>query len=289
MGRAALLVDIETVGRDAQGNDLGAQLIEGERRDLVGGAMGAVDDDAQAVQGQVARKSGLGDLDIAGLGVIDARHAAKVRWRGQIILQALVHQGLDLAFALVRQLVAVRPEQLDAVVGRRIVRGRNHDPQIRPHRARHHRHRRGRQGAEQTHIHADRGEARHQGRLDHIARQTRILADHHQMPPIRIAPEQLARRQPDPQRHFGRHRMGIGAAANAVGSEIAALGLGLGHDPSVRRAGSSLCLPLQQRRPEGNRRPPYKWFGFRAQVAKRGLSRAKLLPIPCASLPGADA
>jgi hypothetical protein len=60
---------------------------------------------------------------------------------------------------LVGQLVAVRAEQLDAVVVERIVRGGDHDAEIGAHRARQHGDRRRRHRAEQQHVHADRGEA----------------------------------------------------------------------------------------------------------------------------------
>ena len=46
--RAAFAVDVEAVGRDAEREDLGAELPEHGRGDLVGGAVRAIDDDAQA-------------------------------------------------------------------------------------------------------------------------------------------------------------------------------------------------------------------------------------------------
>ncbi len=61
---------------------------------------------------------------------------------------------LDAGLDLVGELVAVRAEQLDAVVGELVVRGRDHHPEIGAHRARHHRHRRRRQRPEQAHVHA---------------------------------------------------------------------------------------------------------------------------------------
>ena len=77
MGRAAVRVDVQAVGLDADCADLCAQFIEGGRGDLVAGAVGAIDGDPQALQAQALGEAGLGDLDIAGLGVIDALHPAK--------------------------------------------------------------------------------------------------------------------------------------------------------------------------------------------------------------------
>ena len=52
-GRAALVVDVAAVGLDADLDDLGAQLPQRLGRHLVAGAVGAIDDDAQAVEAQV--------------------------------------------------------------------------------------------------------------------------------------------------------------------------------------------------------------------------------------------
>ena len=45
MGRAAFLVDVEAVGLDIDGDDLGAEFPQRRGRHLVGGAIGAIDDD----------------------------------------------------------------------------------------------------------------------------------------------------------------------------------------------------------------------------------------------------
>ena len=237
MGRAALGVDVQAVRLDADGEDLGPQLIEGGRRHAVAGAVGAVDGDAQTLEAEPLGEGRLGDLDIARRGVVDALDPAQLVGGGQILIQALVHHGLDLQLDLVRQLVAVRPEQLDAVVGVVVVRGRDHDAQIGAHRARHHGHARRRQGAEGAHVHADRGQTRHERRLDHVAGQTRVLADHHQMATVVVGAEQLARRQTHAQRDLGRHRMGVGPAANAVGAEV--FSLAQGRRPSL--AARAVC------------------------------------------------
>ena len=223
MGRAALGVDVEAVGADADRRDLGAQLVEHLWRNLVGGPVGAIDDHLQAVEVQEARKAGLGDLDVAGLGVIDPAHAAEVAGGHQTLLQALVHMGLDLQLADVAELVAVRAEQLDAVVGKGIVRGADHHAQVRAHGAGHHGHGGRRQRAEQPHVHAHAGEAGDQRRFDHVARQAGVLADDHQGPAAMITAEQLSGGQAHAQRDLGGHRVAVGLPANAVGAEIGPL------------------------------------------------------------------
>ena len=226
IGGAALGVDVQAVRLHPDGEDLGTQFIEGGRRHAVAGAVGAVDGDPQPLEAEPLGEGRLGDLDIARRGVVDALDPAQLVGGGQILIQALVHHGLDLQLDLVRQLVTVRPEQLDAVVGVVIVRGRDHDAQISAHRARHHGHARRRQGTKGADVHSHAGQTRHQGRFDHVAGQPRILADHHQMATVVVSAEQLARRQPDPQRDLRRHGMGVGAAANAVGAEIFSIAQG---------------------------------------------------------------
>ena len=227
IGRAAVGVDVQPVGLHPHGEDLGPQFVQSRGRDLIGGTVGAVDGDAQALEAEALGEDGLGDLDITVTRVIDAANPAQAVRRGQALVKALVHHGLDLQLDFVRQLIAVGPEQLDAVVRIVVVRGRDHDAQVGAHRPGHHGHARRRHGTEGAHVHADRGKAGDQGRFDHIAGQAGILADDHQMAAVVVRHEQLARRQADAQRHLGGHRMGVGAAPNAVGSEIASIAQGV--------------------------------------------------------------
>ncbi len=257
MGRAALLVDVGAVRADANLDHLGPEFVEGGGRDLVGGAVGAIDHHPEARQAHLAREGGLDDLDVARLGVVDPLHPAKIARGRQAFVQALVHEGFDLKLALVRQLVAVRPEQLDAVVAEGVVRGGDHHPEVGAHRTGHHGHRRRRQGAEQAHVHAHAGEAGHQGRLDHVAGEPRVLADHHQVAPVRRRTEQLAGRQADAQGDLGRHRVLVGRAADAVGAEIGALAHGDAFQASpswnpvlapIARQGQDASRCIQRRR-----------------------------------------
>ena len=119
---------------------------------------------------------------------------------------------------LVGELVAVGIEQLDAVVVEGIVRGRDHHAEVGAQRAREHGDRRRRHRPEQEHVHADGGEARHQRRLDHVARQPRVLADHDAMA-VLAAGEQLARRPCRPAARSRTSWVRVGASANAIGAE----------------------------------------------------------------------
>ena len=150
---------------------------------------------------------------------VDALGAAERILVGQRDLDVLVEQRLDARLDLVGKLVAVGPEQLDAVVVVGIVRGRDHHAEIGAQRPRQHRHGRRRDRAEQEHIHAGRAEAGHQRVLDHVARKPRILADHDPVAVV-AALERQAGGHADPHGDFRRHRKLVGLPADAVSTEI---------------------------------------------------------------------
>ncbi len=216
--RADILVDVEAVRIDADRDHLRAKLPQRFRGHLVGRAIGAIDDDAQAFDREMARQGPLGELDVARMHALDALGAADGRRLGEAAAQIAVDQRLDLALDRIRQLVPIGAEQLDAVILVRIVRGRDHHAKIGAHGAGEHGDGRRRHRAEQQHVDAHGGEARLQRRLDHVARQPRILADHNAMAMLAIA-EGEARRLPDLERELGRDRL-VGHAAHPIGAEI---------------------------------------------------------------------
>src|SRR6476661_1802305 len=122
IGRTAAHVDVRPVGRVADRVNLGSALLEGLRSESGVGAVRAVDDDAQAVQVRTEALENVlevrvrRDLDPLDLPLVDAR-------RGD-------QQLLGLLLGCIGELVAVRVEELDAVVLRWVVRGRDHDPEV---------------------------------------------------------------------------------------------------------------------------------------------------------------
>ena len=143
MGRAAIGIDVHAIGRNTDRNHLCTQLIEGRRGDLIGRTISAIDHHPHARKAEVTREGRLDDFNITGLSIVNAPDSAKTARRGKALLQALIHQGLDLQFMRVRKLVAVGAKQLDAIVGKVIVRGRDHHANIGAHGAGHHGHSRG--------------------------------------------------------------------------------------------------------------------------------------------------
>ena len=77
-----------------------------------------------------------------------------------VISTPWLQHRLDALLDLVGELVAVRPEQLDAVVEIRIVRGRDHHADVGAQRAGEHGDRGRRDRPEQEHVHAGGGQAR---------------------------------------------------------------------------------------------------------------------------------
>src|SRR5215469_16749085 len=93
--------------------------------------MGAVDDDAQPFEGHAAREGGLGMLDITAEGIVDTLGLAYfVGGWPDVFYFTPENQAFDLLFDFVVELVAVRPEEFDAIIVIRIVRSGDDDPGI---------------------------------------------------------------------------------------------------------------------------------------------------------------
>src|SRR5260370_36406719 len=99
-----------TLFRSGDREPLGAQSPEYGRGDLVGGAVRAIDDDAQPVEPQPLRKALLDEFDIAPASIVEPLGAAELGRRGPP-RRAVFQACLDLQLQLIRQLVPVRPEQ----------------------------------------------------------------------------------------------------------------------------------------------------------------------------------
>jgi hypothetical protein len=179
------------------------------------------------------RQGALGELDIPGVHAFDALRPAKCGGRGKPPGQVRVEQCFDAVLDLVRELEAVGPEQLDAVVFIGVVRGRDHDAKVRAHGAGEHGDRGRGHRAEKQHVHSDRGEAGDERSLDHVAGKPRVLADHDPVPVI-AALEDDARRLAHPHGKLWRDHP-VGPPTDAVRPEI------LAHLWSLRRLFVTHC------------------------------------------------
>ena len=122
-GRADVVIDVEPVRFNADGDHFRAQFPKRLRGHAIARAIGAIDDDAKAFQRQGARQSELGEFDVTRTHVVHAPRPSKIARARQLRAKIGLHQGFDLVLNLVGELVAVRPEDLDAVVFKRVVRG----------------------------------------------------------------------------------------------------------------------------------------------------------------------
>ena len=135
--------------------------------------MRAVENDVQALEGDVNRRQQVQQVAVFGVG--KSADAADTAANGSEVL--LVERALDAVFDLVGQLRAAKREELDAIVGHRVVRGRHHDAEV---------------GAGVTdeeccagrrndpgveHVDATRGEARRHRRGQKLARDPRVARD----------------------------------------------------------------------------------------------------------------
>ena len=178
--------------------------------------MRAIDHHFQPVEADVACHRLLHRVDIAAARILDPAGAADPGGLDQ--QRFLFEQAFDRCLGVVGQLEPVGTEQLDAIVLERVVAGGDHHAQIGAHLAGQQRDRRGRQRPGHDHVHADTGEARDQRAFHHIARQARVLADHHPVT-MPAAQEMRPRRLADAHGGGGGHHALVGASADAVRAE----------------------------------------------------------------------
>ena len=220
---AAVVVDVQAVGRRVDRDHIRARLLVRLGRDLRRRAVRAVHDDAQPLQ--PVRGRGDQVVDVV-LGTVDeVVHPADPRaGRALPVRPGPGDLRLDLVLDLVGELVPTGGEELDAVVRHGVVRGRQHHAQVGaglPGQVRHP----GRgQDVDAQHVRAGAGEAGHDRRLQHLAAGPRVPADDSQRR-VRAVPfgEHMGRRLRDGHRQFGRE-IGVGQAADAVGAEKPAHG-----------------------------------------------------------------
>jgi hypothetical protein len=123
--------------------------------------------------------------------------------------------GLDRRLGVVGELVAVRAEELDAVVGVRVVRRRDDGRQVEPVAADEQRRGRGRQHAALQHVAAGGRDARRQRRLQHLAGLAGVADDQH----LRALDGRLDRDGTTQPQGEVRSEDLAGDPADAVGSE----------------------------------------------------------------------
>ena len=167
VGGAHFIIDVQAVGRAADGDNLGAQLMKHHGRDLVGRAVRAIDHEFQSSECQVMGKGAFAKLDVAPGRVFQP---ARLAQRGGIDPRGrLLQGGLHRILPLIVELGALGTEKLDAVVGKRIVAGADHHAKAGALGSREVSHAGRRQGPEQHHVHAGRVKAGLERAFQHVA------------------------------------------------------------------------------------------------------------------------
>ena len=132
MGAATVGIDVHPVGLGMEEDEFCAKLTEHGGCRAERGAVGAIDSDLQPME----RHSGnacLGDSTVALLGIVDRRDRADRRaFRSDGIDFRSQDELLQTLLDLIRKLVAVGSKKFQAVVGCRIVGGRNDDATVGP-------------------------------------------------------------------------------------------------------------------------------------------------------------
>jgi hypothetical protein len=215
---AHAIIDVQAIGVAADGDHRGAQFVKDIRCHVVARAVRGVHDDLHATQRQAVRHGALAKFDVAPAGIGQAARLAQAGRIGPLGRQL---QGrFDLGLPLVGELFTPRRKELDAVVGKGVVRSADDHTQIQPQGpgeigdAR-----RGQRAAEQ-HVHASRCKAGFQRRLQHVARDARVLADQHRGA-LRAAAQHMPHRMAQAQHEVWRDGRLAHRAPNAVRTEIA--------------------------------------------------------------------
>ncbi len=256
MRGAAAVVDVAPIGRVGDHRHARAEPPEDLRRDLVGGAVGAVQQHVDAVEVELAKaRVQLAQVVLGRAAQLADRARSPARRRAGA--RERLQLALDRQLGLVGELVAVAGEELDPVVAIGVVRGRQHDGEVEAVAADQQRRRRRRQHAAQQRVAAGRADARCERRLQHLARLARVAHDQH----LRALHAGVAgRRAPERERELGGQEL-AGDAANAVGPEQLA-----GHADArdTKRSGASAWRTADACAPSSGRPSCAPWRASRA-------------------------
>ena len=129
MSRAAINIDVEAVWSVVDNVGLGAQSVKNRASNTRSCAVCTIQANLQALQAKAAACNKAGDVAVATLHVVN--RAANSVTRCQRYVKLAVNIGLYLLEDVLVHLVALFVDQLDTVIGKRIVRCGNHDTAVK--------------------------------------------------------------------------------------------------------------------------------------------------------------
>ena len=175
VGRAAVRVDVATVGCIGHHGHVRTQAPEDLRSHPIGGPIGAVQQHLQPAEVQLAEAR----VELAKVVLRRAPQLAHATDRGGLAELAALQLALDRELAVVGELVSVGAEELDPVVLIGVVRGGHHHGEVEAV-PREQQGRRGRwQDAGQQRVATRRAHPGRKRRLQHRSRLARVAHDHH--------------------------------------------------------------------------------------------------------------
>jgi hypothetical protein len=177
--------------------------------------VGAVDDDAQPGQVGLPRLDEVVDVVLRRTGV--RAQPADGRARGALVVGAL-QELLDALLLGVGELVALRAEELDAVVLDRVVARGDHRAGVGTELRGEERDAGRREDAEGDDVAARRADPGDEGGLEHLARRAGVAADDEARPRDALLAEGPDDRAPHPDGELG-GELGVRHAADPVGPE----------------------------------------------------------------------
>ena len=170
--RTGVQVDVAAVRLGVDNGDVGAKLTENGRPQLGGGAVRTVDRDLHAAQvgansPHEMREVGILSPRVIGVDLTDAIAGGALPLR--------IHEGLNLILNGIGELVTAVREELNAVIGHRIVGGGNHDAEVNGVLGSRQMRDSGRgDDADAGHIHAGARQASREGVIEELARNARV-------------------------------------------------------------------------------------------------------------------
>ena len=129
VGRTAINIDVEAVWSVVDNMGLSTQSVKNRASNTRSCAVCAIQANLQALEAKTAASNKAGDVAVAALHVIN--RAANAVTRCQRNVKLAVNIGLYLLKDVLVHLVAVFVDQLDAVIGKWVVRSGNHDATVK--------------------------------------------------------------------------------------------------------------------------------------------------------------
>ena len=167
MSGAAINVDVQAVWSVVDNVSLGAQSVKNRASNTRSCTVSAIQANLQALQTKAAACNKARDVAVAALHVIN--RAANGIARCQRYVKLSVNIGLYLLKDILVHLVALFVDQLDAVIGKRIVRCGNHDTAVKATVNYLVAYARGRNNVQHVRVSAGSNQARDKRGLKHIA------------------------------------------------------------------------------------------------------------------------